>query len=154
MKLSKKQLILEQTDKKVKVLTPLLNISLPPKGWVYNIRTALNLSLRQLSERLEMSPQAVKDIETREESGTISINTLKDVAEALNMKFVYGFIPFDGSLEAMIEKQAYSVAKEIVLKTSHTMQLEDQKVSDERLQKAIVQKASEIKRELPRDLWD
>jgi predicted DNA-binding mobile mystery protein A len=154
MKLSKKQLILEQVNKNVKIFAPLLNISLPPKGWVYNIRTALNMSLRQLSERLHISPQAVKDIENREVTGTISLQSLRETAKALNMKLVYGFVPTEGSLETMIEKQAYKIAREIVLKTSYTMELEDQKVSDERLQKAIEQKTSEIKRELPRNLWD
>ena len=154
MKPQNKQLVLEQVDKSVKNLYPLLNSPLPPKGWVYNIRTALNMSLRQVAERLHITPQGVKDIEEREAAGNITLKNLKEVAASLNMKFVYGFIPVEGSLTSMVEKQARKIAQDIVLKTSHTMQLEDQKVSNERLQKAIEQKALEIKTELPRNLWD
>jgi hypothetical protein len=70
------------------------------------------------------------------------------------MKFVYAFIPNDGSLEKLIERKAALKAKEIVLRTSHTMSLEDQVNSDLRLKRAIQQKTEMIVRELPKYLWD
>ena len=36
---------------------------------------------------------AIQKIEEREASGQITLNKLKDVGQALNMKFVYGFVP-------------------------------------------------------------
>lgn len=70
------------------------------------------------------------------------------------MKLVYGFIPMDGSLEKMIEKQAKKLATEIVQTTSDTMALENQKNSDKRLKKAVADKAKQLVYEMPRYLWD
>jgi hypothetical protein len=45
-------------------------------------------------------------------------------------------------------------ASEIVKRTSTSMTLEDQGNSESRLRKAILEKAAEIKYEMPRYLWD
>ena len=58
------------------------------------------------------------------------------------------------SLEKMIEKKAYEIAKEIVMRTSHSMMLEDQENSKERIEKAIKERAEEIKNEMPGYLWN
>ncbi|GAH10930.1 unnamed protein product, partial [marine sediment metagenome] len=79
---------------------------------------------------------------------------LAEVGDALNLRLVYGFVPKEGSLEKIIEKRAYEVAKEIVMRTSHTMKLEDQENTKERLQKAIQDRAEKIKQEMPKYLWD
>ena len=112
------------------------------------------MSLRQLGNRMDITPQSVREIEERERNGTVSINVLKQVGRALNMKLVYGFTPRSDTLEKMIEERAYQLAIEIVQRTSTTMSLEDQKTSDERIEKAIKEKAEEIKTILPRYLWD
>ena len=41
-----------------------------------------------------------------------------------------------------------------MLRTSHTMQLEDQENTEQRIQTAIKEKADEIKGEMPKYLWD
>ena len=68
--------------------------------------------------------------------------------------FVYGFIPNDGTLEEMVNRKAKEVATKIVERASIQMELENQKNTDERLEKAIYERTEEIKRELPRYLWD
>ena len=77
---------------------------------------------------------------------------MRQVGEALNMKFIYGFIPERGTLEKMIEDRAKELAEEIVLRTSNTMQLEDQENTEERITKAIKEKKEEIMRKMPRYL--
>jgi len=67
---------------------------------------------------------------------------------------VYGFIPNQLSLKKMIEERAMILAREIVERTSVSMELEDQKASKNRLEKAIDEKAKEIKTKIPRILWD
>lgn len=151
---SKQQLIIEQTDKKLDQFRHLDSIIVPQRGWIHTIRIALRMSLRQLGNRLKISPQSVKEIEERESSGSITIKGLKEVGAALNMKLVYGFIPKDQSIEDMIEKRANEVAQDIVLRTSNTMKLEDQENSSVRIQKAITNRAEEIKRKMPKYLWD
>jgi hypothetical protein len=54
----------------------------------------------------------------------------------------------------MIEKKAEEKAREIVARTSVNMNLEDQKNSKSRLEKAVKERAEEIKREMPKYLWD
>lgn len=153
MKNTKKQLELDQTDKKL-VLFQNLKVETPPKGWVNTIRTALKMSLRQLGNRMNFSAQNIKQIEQREVNGTISINSLREVANALDMQLVYGFVSKHESLEQMIEKRAKEIATVIVMRTNNTMTLEDQQNSKERIDKAITQKTNEIKTEMPKYLWD
>jgi len=149
-----KKLIREQLDNKIAKFRELNNIVLPSQGWIYSIRQGINMSLRQLGQKLSITPQSVKEIEEREKNGTISIKVLRQVAAALNMKFVYGFIPSEITLEGMIEKRAEELARSIVERTSVQMGLEDQKNTPERLEKAIKEKAAEIKNDMPKILWD
>src|SRR5688572_12521172 len=147
-----KKLQIEQFDRK---LGDYINFpEVPSKGWIHAIRTALKMSFRQLATRLSITAQSAQEIETREQNGTITLKNLKEVAAALNMRLVYGFVPRDGSFEAMLEKQAQTVARKIVMRTDNTMKLEDQQVRKERVEKAIEELADEIKREMPRYLWD
>lgn len=152
--MNKQKLILEQLDKKIIKLNELVDITIPPNGWISSIRTGIRMSLRQLAERLNIKAQSVKEIEEREQSGSVSIKVLRQAGEALNMKLVYGFIPQSGTLEKMIEDRAKELAKEIVLRTSNTMQLEDQENTEERIEKAIQEKTEEIIQKMPRYLWD
>ncbi len=149
-----KKLIRDQLDKKIDKYSNLDEVVVPPEGWIYSIRQGINMSLRQLGQRMSITPQSVKEIEEREKNGSVSINVLKQVAAALDMKFVYGFIPSEKSLEGMIEKRAEELAKSIVERTSIQMGLEDQKNSPERIAKAIKEKAIELKNDMPKMLWD
>jgi hypothetical protein len=54
----------------------------------------------------------------------------------------------------MIEKRATELATKIVLRTSNTMNLEDQGNTNQRIEKAIEERAAEIKNEMPKILWD
>ena len=154
MKNTKQQLVLDQTDKKLVLFQPLKTVVMPQKGWVNTMRTALKMSLRQLGNRMNFSAQNIKQIEEREVNGTISINSLREVANAMDMQLVYGFVSKHESLEQMIEKRAKELATEIVMRTNNTMTLEDQQNSKERIEKAIAQKTNEIKSEMPKYLWD
>ena len=147
MKSSEIQLLLNQTQEKINSFSVLKSVEKPDKGWVSTIRVSLKMSLRQLGERLHISPQGVKDLEKREESGAITLNSLKEVARALDMDLVYGFISRHNSLEAMIEERAREIAEELILKTS-------QEGSDKDIKKAIEQKTYEIASKMPSYLWD
>jgi predicted DNA-binding mobile mystery protein A len=150
----KQKLIIDQLDKKINRFKNLADDVFPPKGWIYSIRKALNMSLRQLGERLSITSQSVWEIENREKNGSVTLNVLRQVGQALNMRLVYGFIPEQSSLKKMIEERAIILAKEIVERTSVSMELEDQKTSANRLEQAIDDKAQELKRKMPRYLWD
>ncbi|WP_329807180.1 mobile mystery protein A [Flavobacterium facile] len=154
MKDKKRILLIEQLDAKLSCFREVNDVVLPSSGWVKSIRTSLKMSLRQLGNRMNISPQGIGDMEKREANGTITINTLRDLARGLDMKLVYGFLPNKGSIEEMIEQRANEIAREIVGRTHVTMTLEDQQNSKERIEKAIKQKTEEIKYEMPKYLWD
>lgn len=154
MQKTNKKLVLEQFDRKIKHLSKLSEVKIPEDGWIYSIRQALSISLKQLGNRMKLSAAGVKEMENREKNHSITLKSLNDFASALELKFVYGFIPKDGSLEKMIEKRALEIATQIVLKTSHTMALEDQQNEPARIKKAIKDRAQQIKNEMPKYLWD
>ena len=68
---------------------------------------------------------AIQKIEEREATGQITINKLKNVDNALNMKFIIGFIPKDGAIESLINLNTEKLARKIVLRTNQNMKLED-----------------------------
>ena len=152
--MDKKKLILEQIDRKILLLKKIEDLTIPASGWIYAIRMALGISLRQLGNKMGITPQSVKEMEVRELNGTISLNVLKQFGKALDLKLVYGYIPKHDSLEMIIEKRAGEIAREIVSRTSASMKLEDQENSPRRIRKAIEDKTNEIKLEMPRYLWD
>ena len=154
MNTQKQWLLVEQTDRKLELLKPVAKLTTPERGWLFTVRNALKMSLRQMGMRLNVSAQSIKEMETREMNGSITLKSLREAAAAMNMKLVYGLVPVDESIESMIEKRAMEKAREIVLRTSGNMRLEDQEVSKERLDKAIKMKAAEFKIKIPRSLWD
>lgn len=152
--MNKRTIIRNQLDDKMLLLQNAAELIPPGSGWIHAIRYGINMSLRQLAQRLSITPQSVKEIEEREKQGTVSLMVLKRVAEALDMKFVYGFIPKEQSLERMIEKKAAEMAEKLVSKASIHMGLEDQGLSEDRLKRAVDQKAREFKEKVPKMLWD
>jgi predicted DNA-binding mobile mystery protein A len=152
--MSKKSLQLQQLNSKLLGFASLGQSTRPPTGWIKAIRTALGMSMQQLGNKLKISKQGILDIEKREKEGSITIKSLREIARAMDMQLVYGFLPNDGSLDALIERRAAEIATQIVMRTSNTMKLEDQTNSNERIEEAIKERATAIKNEMPKILWD
>jgi len=130
------------------------HVIIPPIGWIKAIRNGIGMSMEQLGKKLSITKQGVMDIEKREKEGAITIKSMQEIAKAMDMKLVYGFVPNEGDLEQMIETRAIEMAKKIVERTSNTMKLEDQENSKERIEKAIKERAAEIINNTPKILWD
>ena len=154
MKSIKVQFFLDETQGKLNPFSVLKSEIKPDNGWVNAIRVSIKMSLRQLGERLHITPQGVRDLEKREKEGAITINTLKEVGRVLDMDLVYGFISRHNSLEDMIEERAREIAEEVVLKTRKTFQLDNSRKSENDIKKAIQQKTYEISSKMPSNLWD
>lgn len=151
---NKKKLLIEQLDQKLAHFKDAGMVLVPQKGWVNTIRTTLNMTMDQLGTKLDLTKGAIQKIEEREATGQITINKLKDVGNALNMKFIYGFIPKDGTIESLINLKAEKLARKIVLRTNQNMKLEDQGISEDKIEHSINDLANEIKREMRKSLWD
>ena len=152
--MDKRSLQLQQLNSKMQAFESLEKIAVPPTGWIKAVRLALGISLEQLGKKLSITRQSAQALEQREKDESVTIKSLREAAKALDMHLVYGFIPKDGSLDALIDRKAKELAKMIVLRTSNTMKLEDQENSKERIEKAITERTMEIKNEMPKTLWD
>lgn len=143
-----------QLSTKLKTFKSIDTNTRPDIGWVKTIRTSLGMSLEQLGNKLEITKQSVQNLEKREALGSATINAMKEAGKAMDMKFVYGYLPLEGTLEALIEKKAKKLATEIVMRTSATMKLENQENSSQRIKAAIEERTKEIIDEMPKILWD
>ena len=152
--MKKNKLQIEQLESKIKIYTPLTKVAMPPTGWIKAIRLALGMSLQQLANRISITKQSVLEMEKREQDGSISLKSLREAAKALDMKLVYGLVPNDGTLDALIDRKARELATKIVNRTSIYMKLDTQGNTEKRIKKAIVERTAVLKHELPKILWD
>lgn len=151
---NQRKLLIEQLDRKLKPFSDSESIIVPDSGWINTIRTTLNMTLEQLGKKLNMTKQGVKRIEESEAAGTLTINSLKEVGNALEMKFVYGFIPIDGSINSLLDRKSRILAEKIILRTNQNMMLENQEIDKTNLRNAIDDLSKEIKVELKKAIWD
>jgi predicted DNA-binding mobile mystery protein A len=152
--MAKKSLQVQQLNTKMLSFAILQEVTIPPTGWIRAIRTAIGMSMRQLGKKLNVTKQGIMDIENRERDGSITLKSLREIARVMDMQLVYGLVPNDGSLDALIDKKAVEVAKQIVMRSAQTMTLEDQANSTLRIETAIRERAEAIKSEMPKILWD
>lgn len=151
---NKQQLMIEQLDQKLKPFLKTKMVLVPERGWIKTIRNTLNMTMAQLGTKLNITRQGVRKIEESEANGTITLNTLKEVATAIELKLVYALVPKDGTIDDLIQIKAEKLAQKIVLRTNQNMKLEDQGIGDEKISKTIKELANEIKREMRKSLWD
>ncbi len=152
--MNKKRLQIEQLENKLSGFNAAHKVVAPPTGWLKAVRVSLGMSLQQLADKLSITKQSVQELELREKEGTITLKSLREAANALDMQLVYGLVPKDGSIEKLIDRKAKELASRVVSRTSNTMKLEDQENTQQRLKKAIEERTAAIKNELPKMLWD
>ncbi len=149
-----KKLYITQLDQKLAAFESAHQTTKPSIGWVRTIRHSLGMSLEQLGRKLGVSKQSVQHLEKREATGSITLSALNDVAKALDMELVYGFVPKGGSVMHLVKEKAKKMATEIVLRTSHNMLLEGHGNNTQTNEAAIKMYTEQIMYELPKTLWD
>ena len=125
----------------------------PSEGWVRTIRQALAMTTTQLARRLGISQPGVVRLEKSEEAGSITLKSLREIAEALECDLVYALVPRD-SLQNMVVRQARLVAERRMGRVSHTMRLEDQETTETDLAAQTDQLAARLAQDLSRRIWD
>ncbi|MDH3975049.1 MAG: mobile mystery protein A [Deltaproteobacteria bacterium] len=148
----RKRLVREQLEKTLSQFAGLKSVSLPPKGWIRAIREALGMSGANFADRLGVKPPRITKLEKDELSGSVTIKSMRQAAEALDAVFVYALVPRE-SLESTVRRQAERVAGMRLDRVSHSMRLEDQQLSDEEMKKALNEAVEELIRTMPKDLW-
>lgn len=125
----------------------------PAMGWIKEIRTALGMSAAQLARRLGVRQSTIVKLEESEAEETISLQSLRRIAEALDCTLVYAIVP-NSSLELVLQNQARRKATERTKRIEHTMLLEAQGRSQDEQQQEIEELAAEMVRTLSRELWE
>lgn len=148
-----KKLIRQQLELTLQKFRPLLDVPMPPKGWIRAVRDALGMNGRQLADRLNVTRQRASLIEKDELGGSTTLKTMRRVAESLDCVFVYALVPRQ-SLEDTMQEQAKRVAQKRLARASHTMMLENQQLSDSDQMQALNEVAKELIETQPSTLWD
>jgi predicted DNA-binding mobile mystery protein A len=125
----------------------------PPKGWVRAIRDALGMTSRQLAARMELSQSTVTAMEQGEAAGTVTLNTLRQAAEALDCQLVYALVP-RSTLDEMVRQRAEVVARSHLARVHHTMRLEDQALRSEDLAAELERLISAVLTAKASRLWE
>jgi predicted DNA-binding mobile mystery protein A len=152
MQTKHRRIMREQLDKTFESLNSIRGLHRPVKGWLRSIREALGMSGRQLADRIGVSQPRVVQMEKDELSGALTLKTLRQAAEAMDCVFVYALVPRT-SLEKAMRDQAKIFAEQRFSRTSHTMLLEDQLVSNDERNKMLDAKLEDLIREMPKDFW-
>jgi predicted DNA-binding mobile mystery protein A len=147
-----RKLIREQLTEKLKGISALSSLSIE-RGWIKMIREALGMSTKQLGKRVGVDQSRISRLENAEIDGDLKLSSLKKIAEGLNMKFVYGFIP-EGSLEDLVREQAKKIAIKRMARVNHTMRLEEQELSADQKQRVLDDLIQKIMIEEPKDFWE
>lgn len=129
------------------------NLPLRPKGgWGSNIREALSMPVTALAKRLKMSSAGVYKLEKSEANDTITLASLRKLADALGCELQYALVP-KIPLEQMVKERAWQVVRERLKPASHTMALEDQAVEGDLRQVYLASLVEELLRGSRRGLW-
>lgn len=142
-----------QLDEALETFQALRRRPPPDGGWLRTIREGLGVSLRQAAERLGVSKGAVRSAEANEARGTIQLDSLRLMADALGCDVVYALVP-RSPLRRMLEDQALRRAEALVERVSASMELEDQGVAASERQRQMRELAAELLRERGRGFWD
>ncbi len=111
------------------------------------------MSSPALAERLGISRNSIYASIQNEKAGTISLNQLDKMAEAMGGKLVYAIVPREGSVEEIVMAQARKKARRIAQRTRAHMALEEQLEGLRSEDEMIEELADDIIREMPRDIW-
>ena len=149
-----RRLQVELLDQKLQAFQPLQEESIPSTGWIRFVRKSIGMSLRQLGERMKITPQSVSDIEHREADGKVTLSTLRDAAEALDMRLIYALVPKQGTVREIVRRQARKLAEDAVARTSISMSLEEQSVPREELLREVDFLVEELMRKNTRTFWN
>jgi predicted DNA-binding mobile mystery protein A len=120
-------------------------------GWIRSLRTALGMSATALAKRLNVSLATLLGYEKAEQSGSISISTMRRIADALDADLIVALIP-RRSVKTTLRERAEAIAREELRAVVQTMRLEDQEVGAQETKEQFEHIVHELMR-TPRKLW-
>lgn len=144
---------IQQLDETIKPFRKVSDVAPPIGGWVRAIREALGMTNVQLARRLRKAPQTIEDIQQSEVAGTIKIQTLRELAEAMGCRLVYAVVPIK-PLEDLRKDRAMDISRKALTRASHSMSLEAQGLDSKAEQRALERQVGKLLAGNPKKLWD
>jgi predicted DNA-binding mobile mystery protein A len=129
---------------------------LPPRprvGWIASIRQALGMNKTQLSKRLGIAAPSLIELESNEVKDTITLASLRKVADALGCDLQYVLVPRE-PLERQIADRALLKASSKIGRVNQSQALEASALEADALSRAITDLAGEYEVTRPSDLWN
>ncbi len=111
------------------------------------------MGVTQLASRVGTKPPSILDFEKREAEGTITLNSLRRLAEAMDSTLVYALVP-DATLAEAVKQQALKKARAARSRVGHSMALEAQDVDPGEAELQEREFAQELLMTWPQTLWD
>jgi predicted DNA-binding mobile mystery protein A len=111
------------------------------------------MTTAQLAARTGVSQSRIPRIETGEVQGSITLKTLRSIAEGMDCTLVYALVP-NAPLDDMLRERAQVVADQQLARAHHTMKLENQALEPRELKAERERLLAELISSDARRLWD
>jgi predicted DNA-binding mobile mystery protein A len=143
-----------QLDERLRPLRDVVQAaSPPPGGWLRTIRQALGMSVRDVARRTGNVVSTLAGIERAEADGTVTLNTLRRVADAMDCDLVYALVPRQ-TLQSTLINRAIAKATAEMSRVTHTMALEKQTPAEQAQRGMFDARVQELMAGSPRRLWE
>ena len=152
MKSSVNRLGVKQLDERLRPIRKLTSRDVPKGGWIRSLRSALGLAGVDLARRLGIAPSSVAALENSEAAGTVSLNTLRKAAAAMDCDLVYAIVP-RSSIGKVLERRANEKAEAMLRHVGQSMNLEAQGVIDDADRELYREVLVETLLQKPSALW-
>jgi predicted DNA-binding mobile mystery protein A len=149
----KTSMSIQQLEDSLRPFRSVAGVAKPTGGWIRAIREALGMTNKQFAKRVQRQPQTALDLQKREAAQTIQLNTLRELAEALDCELVYAIVPRK-SLDQMLDERAEVLARHALRRTGHSMELERQGLGVKERERAFEREVERLLSGSRRKLWE
>ncbi len=111
------------------------------------------MTTTQMAKRLGVVQSRAVAIEQAETKGTITLNTLKKAAHALDCRLVYALVPRK-PLDELVAERAEHLARKRLESTRHSMALEAQRVDATDEQEQLKRMIQNLRDKAGSELWE
>ncbi len=154
-----KEIVIKQYREIIDAATEKVSkLKAPPEGWLRTNRKALKIPVSVILKRANIKKSELYRIEKAEVEGTLTLNKLKSVAEAMGCEFHYAVTPKTKlnatRVEEIIEYRARRLANKVLKNADINMQLEEQATSMEKIEIQHKQATEKLIKEMPDWFWE
>jgi predicted DNA-binding mobile mystery protein A len=148
-----KSLVIKQYQEIIdKAIQQIKKLKTPPEGWLRTNRKALQMPAKIIMKKAGIKTSELYRIEKAEVEGTLTLNKLKEAANAMDCDFHYAIVP-RGEIKTLIENKARRHAVTLLNSANVHMQLESQGTTAEQIKLQVDQVAEQLIKEMPEWFW-